>query len=295
MAQIIIKGLIAEEDVQKYDGTATSFTRANSTGGTSTLTPVGAGSSGLKFTKVLASAVVSLSTNVATTGFIRLSNTDVVAFRNNPNNGQIGLSISGAAGGNSPQDYLTVSDPSHGFGGPYFTENSQLSAVAGVFRMTSGGKVSWRNNANGADLSISKDTSDNLTWPNPLLLKRLRANQGTAYSGVDAAIVPNAANGAGGWGIGAAVSAAAGYDQAFSFTVTAAGTPGASPTIVVTFKDGTWTSAPQFIVKRNDVTAPVSAGPDLFWVATATTLTITFVGTPVAASTYKFVCMAMGN
>lgn len=128
-----------------------------------------------------------------------------------------------------------------------------------------------------------------------LQTSRIRPILGTAYSGADAAIVPNAVNGAGGWGVGAAVSAAVGFDGAFSFTITAAGAPGASPTCVVTFKDGTWINAPQCIVKRNDTTAPVSSGPDVIWTTTATTLTFTFTGTPVAANTYKFVCIGIGN
>src|SRR5947207_14584204 len=89
MAQIIVKGLIGEEDLQKYDGTATTFTRANSTGGTSTLTPVGAGSSGLKFAKVFASSVVTLSSNPAASGVLRLATGDAVAWRNNGNGADI--------------------------------------------------------------------------------------------------------------------------------------------------------------------------------------------------------------
>src|SRR2546423_9787670 len=92
MAQIIVKGLIGEEDIQKYDGTATTFTRANSTGGTSTLTPFGAGSSGLKFTKVLGSSFVTLSTNPAASGVVRLASSDSVAWRNNANGADIPLS-----------------------------------------------------------------------------------------------------------------------------------------------------------------------------------------------------------
>src|SRR6266576_795390 len=89
MAQIIVKGLISEEDLQKYDGTSTTFTRANSTGGTSTLTPLGAGSSGLKFVKVLASSVVTLSSNPAASGVLRLATTDSIAWRNTGNSADI--------------------------------------------------------------------------------------------------------------------------------------------------------------------------------------------------------------
>jgi hypothetical protein len=119
--------------------------------------------------------------------------------------------------------------------------------------------------------------------------RRFKANQGTAYSGADAAIVLSA-----GWGTGPAVSAAAGFDQAFSFSATAGTTPGANPTITVTFKDGTWTAAPQCIVSRNDIITPFNTPPHT-WTTSATQLVVTFNGTPTASNVYKYVVMCMGN
>jgi hypothetical protein len=120
---------------------------------------------------------------------------------------------------------------------------------------------------------------------------RLKVNAGTAYSGADPAIVPSA-----GFGKAATVSAATGFDQGFSFSVTAGGT-GIAPnaTITITFKDGSWTTAPQFQVTRNDTATPSVASAYLTWTTTATTLTITFNGTPTSGQVYKFVCLGMGN
>jgi hypothetical protein len=123
-----------------------------------------------------------------------------------------------------------------------------------------------------------------------LLVPRIKANLGTAYSGADSAISLSV-----GWGTTAAVSAAAGFDQALSFSVTPGGSSiAANPTITITFKDGTWTSAPQCQVQRNDLTSPIGT-PAHTWVESATTLVITFNGLPVSGSVYKFKVLTMGN
>jgi hypothetical protein len=122
-----------------------------------------------------------------------------------------------------------------------------------------------------------------------LMANRFRLANGTAYSGADAAIVLSA-----GWGGTATVSAARGFDGAFSFTVNSSGAgQAANPTITVTFKDGTWTNAPQFLCAKNDIIAP--SPTILTWTITATGLVITFNGTPVAANSYNFVVIGMGN
>lgn len=108
--------------------------------------------------------------------------------------------------------------------------------------------------------------------------KRLKVNQGTALVAGDFALHAN-------WGSTASVAVATGgKDNKFQITVTSAGTgQGANPTVVLTFKDGTFTVAPVAVVCRgggSQNTLPV------FCTCTATTLTITFVGTPVAAETF---------
>lgn len=46
----------------------------------------------------------------------------------------------------------------------YFTSRSSNAASAGAVRLASTDTVKWRNNANGADIALDKDTSDNLRW-----------------------------------------------------------------------------------------------------------------------------------
>lgn len=52
----------------------------------------------------------------------------------------------------------------------YFTSVTANPASTGQVRLASTDSVSWRNNANGADLALAKDTSDRLTWGgNPII------------------------------------------------------------------------------------------------------------------------------
>jgi hypothetical protein len=115
-------------------------------------------------------------------------------------------------------------------------------------------------------------------------LQRVKAT-GTALVAGDFALHAN-------WGAGATVTSVTGTDQGWNITVTAAGTPGASPTVILTFKDGTWTSAPIVISKMVGGTGAIT---DLTDSATATAWTVTFNGTPVAGSTYVISGIAMGR
>lgn len=116
-------------------------------------------------------------------------------------------------------------------------------------------------------------------------VKRLKANYGTALADTDFALHAN-------WGAGAAIATITGTDQGWQGTVTAAGTPGASPTLILTFKDGTWTNAPICISKMVGGTGTIT---DLSDSTTATAHTITFNGTPVAASTYIIASICIGR
>lgn len=120
--------------------------------------------------------------------------------------------------------------------------------------------------------------------------KRTLCSNATHYSGADGAITIS-----GGWGVGSAVSAANGCDEHLSFTVTAAGTPAANPTITITFKDGAFpTNFPISICSRNDTSSPAPSAALLTWVDTTTTLTLTFNGTPSAGVAYAFFCHTGG-
>ena len=100
------------------------------------------------------------------------------------------------------------------------------------------------------------------------------------------------------WGNTSALSAIAGTDQAFTFTINVpvgATGMGPNPTITLTFHDGTWgTNPPVFQVQRNDLAIPYGSPPHT-WSETTTNLTITFNGTPVAGNAYVFRCTALGK
>ena len=119
---------------------------------------------------------------------------------------------------------------------------------------------------------------------------RVSTNSGIAYTSTDAAIALGS-----GWGTTGAVSQATGFDQAFSFTVTPGGSGISSGAVItITFKDGAWTSAPQFMVVRNDANSPYGTPPHTISVSD-TELVITFNGTVSSGVAYKFICMGIGN
>jgi hypothetical protein len=151
------------------------------------------------------------------------------------------------------------------------------------------GKRRFYVDTSGSHFRNSADNADVMTvdLTGVASLKRIKASSGTALVAGDFAL-------SGGWGSTAAVSAITGTDQAFQFTVTPSGAGiGANPTITLTFKDGTWTSSPIAVVQRaggSDAT-PSSIG----LVATATTLTIAPVYTPVSGNTTIFSVIVMGR
>lgn len=96
-----------------------------------------------------------------------------------------------------------------------------------------------------------------------------------------------------GWGSGASVSAITGADRAARFTVTAGTSPSANPTISFTYKNGSWGArSPQVMSARGGGSQPTVP---LTHSTTATVLTLTFQGTPVAAETYIINFMAQSE
>jgi hypothetical protein len=95
----------------------------------------------------------------------------------------------------------------------------------------------------------------------------------------------------GGFGSTASVAVLAGStDACFQIVVTSAGTgQGASPTCILTFADGAWkapdgsTVVPFAMPRRNGGDQPTVG---FNYTATATALTLTLQGTPVAGETY---------
>lgn len=110
----------------------------------------------------------------------------------------------------------------------------------------------------------------------------------TAYGATDSAVVIPATDGAAGWGAAAtfAVETAAppSNDLRGKVSVSASGTPGANPTVAVTFKDGAFPVAPIPMICRAGTGA-------LDWCITANTttgFTATLLGTPTSGVTYRF-------
>lgn len=89
------------------------------------------------------------------------------------------------------------------------------------------------------------------------------------------------------WGDTAAVTVnGASKDTRFDISVACAGTGiGANPTITLTFKDGAFPNAPMGVVNGWNETD--SSAIALKWAESTTTLTITFLGTPVTGKTYR--------
>ena len=130
----------------------------------------------------------------------------------------------------------------------------------------------------GGDGSLELGTGTTNKWGN----SRLALTGGTAIATSDWALS--------GWGAHAPVSAVSGNDSRGTVTVTtsALDTPSANPTITLTFKDGTWSAAPYAVSGMNDGSTGSVAATGCS--TTATTLRITYAGTPLAvtAKTYIF-------
>jgi hypothetical protein len=117
-------------------------------------------------------------------------------------------------------------------------------------------------------------------------IKRLFLNTGTALAAGNFAL-------SAGWGNTAAVSGVLGFDPCWEILITANGTGiSSSPTIVLTFADGTWTNSPIAISKMVGGTGQFADVSDAL---TATTWTMTYNGLPVAGSTYRLRGLVIGR
>jgi len=108
--------------------------------------------------------LISNAANPASTGTMRLATGDTIVWRNNANSGDITLSKTAA-------DNLLFSSgivATAAMGAQFFTTNTANTAASGAIRLASSESVAWRNNANSADLLLSKSTTDILTWASGL-------------------------------------------------------------------------------------------------------------------------------
>ena len=171
MATLLVKGLIGIDDMSVGTGT---FTRSTSTGGTATLTQVdfvrqtSTGTQTLASSLVLstltASGIVSRAANPAQSGTIRLGNNDSIVFRNFTNSVDITITSLGAPVGNRLADALRFANAGGLTSVSGFSSESSQTAASGLFRLASAETVSWRNNANNADVPLGKNTIDQLTF-----------------------------------------------------------------------------------------------------------------------------------
>lgn len=80
-----------------------------------------------------------------------------------------------ATAANSPWSDVTRGSDG-GAAANYFAAGSNVSST-GNFRVPTSGSFSFRNQANSGDVAIAKDSSDNLTYPNSMVLSALTASQ----------------------------------------------------------------------------------------------------------------------
>lgn len=107
---------------------------------------------------LIANPFVSSSTNPAAAGALRLSASDTINWRNGANSGDVSL-------GKDSSDNLLASN---GFRAAFFATQTANPASTFQFRLASTDGISWRNNANTADVSLSKNGSDQLVWAGQL-------------------------------------------------------------------------------------------------------------------------------
>jgi len=179
---------------------------------------------------------------------------------------------------------------------PFFQSGSTISNTStnnsstGVNYLASGSSLRTGTAGTTFFLDLGEVTLRNGDATNAggrLNLARIKASGGTALVAGDFAL-------SAGWGTTASVGSVRGVDQFFEFVVTSAGTgQGASPTITYTPKDGTWTTAPIWVCVRQEY----ANQPTITFTTTtqtATSLVLTFGGTPSNGESFKIACHTGG-
>jgi hypothetical protein len=111
---------------------------------------------------------LSSSANVAASGVLRLASGESIAWRNNASTNDFVLAKS-AASGNAPESIYVQNQASpgtEGFSAGAFIQNGAVATVAaaGALRLHPNDTINWRNNANNADVALSKNASDQLLF-----------------------------------------------------------------------------------------------------------------------------------
>lgn len=105
----------------------------------------------------------SANTLASVTGDFRLHSAGSVSWRNGANTNDVSIILTPASG-NRPADTFVPNGGAGGWWASFYSEASLATAVAGHVRLSSTGVINWRNNANGADVSLAKNTNDSLTF-----------------------------------------------------------------------------------------------------------------------------------
>jgi hypothetical protein len=108
-----------------------------------------------------------LTTTVAASGVLRLHSGDTINWRNGLNGADLPLSVIPASG-NYPADTLSYvnSDGTKGIMSGFWAQNGAVANIAagGAIRLHSGDTVNWRKADNTADITLSKNASDQLQF-----------------------------------------------------------------------------------------------------------------------------------
>lgn len=95
-----------------------------------------------------------------------------------------------------------------------------------------------------------------------------------------------------GWGTGAVVSGVSGTTTVCEFTITAGTSPSSSPTILFTVPVNTWVQAPICLIQMTGGNGQIS---DFSYTKTSTSITLTYLGLPVASQTYQITIFSIGT
>jgi hypothetical protein len=242
--------------------------------------------------------LISPNSNPASAGLVRAVSGDCQKSRNAANSADINTLCTDS------NDKVVVGD-ANGIKATSRLELVEAAAPGGVassdllYADSTTHRVKVNNNNGGAKTLANTDgdtlTNTTLTAPSisdptitgTALAKRIRFNQGSS-------IVTGDVGSLTGFGNTATVFSAAGSDSGGVIAISSSGTgQAANATFVLTFHDGTWTQSPICVVTRNDVIAP--AGSAYVNAASATTVTLGIVGTPVAGSIYSFEFICQGR
>ncbi len=207
----------------------------------------------------------------------------------------VGNTFSGGGAGTG------VVNTANTFGGS--VTNNRMYSVDAMFTDTSGLAVNLSPDPSAAQFNLRSVLNTNKTITststitttggltdtsaNGAALKKLKLNQGTAQTNGNVAL-------SAGWGVGP-TTAISGDDSNFVLTInTGTGVPTANPTVTVTFADGSWSGAnPICFDQRADVLNPQVQ--NIFNSSFVNNIIFTFVGTPVAGTTYLISSLCFGR